>query len=265
MFTNRIRRAVGDDLEGMTTVVHVPAIVAINFRGEVITRKSTGLVSILVPTRTSATSASFLLHPENQHLLSFQLHEQVMHQSDRGFPNPDGAIVGASPRMLKYVESMREQIELETQRNRKLREQMNGSEAADENGPRELPLLPDKPPELESLISSAHAQPDAPAASTVADNGTNAQPTFDAQPTSEAELQASIFDPATAQHDGIVLGIGVGSSRYRSTDGQVEDIYFARPGDDITVTFPTAGSPPTAVNWKFTVVDFYESKMRTMT
>jgi lipoprotein-releasing system permease protein len=33
------------------------------------------------------------------------------------------------------------------------------------------------------------------------------------------------------------------------------------PGDDVTVTFPTAGSPPRAVNEKFTVVDFYESKM----
>ena len=95
----------------------------------------------------------------------------------------------------------------------------------------------------------------------MAENSANAKPTFDAQPTSEDELNASIFDPATAQHEGIVLGIGVGSSRYRSSDGNVEDIYFVRPGDDITVTFPTAGSPPTAVNWKFTVVDFYESKM----
>ena len=261
MFTNRIQRALGDDLEGMTTVVHVPAIVAINFRGEVITRQI-NLIGIDTSTYANVSDFSkFLLHPENQRLLSFQLHKGGYAPERSGFPDSGWDYRRRVAENAKYAEALRREIEIETERNQKLREQMNGKEAQPQTNPRELPLLPEKPPELESLISSAQTQPEASATTTVADNGTNVKPTFDAQPTSEEELKASIFDPATAQHEGIVLGIGVGSSRYRSTDGEVEDIYFVRPGDDITVTFPTAGSPPTAVNWKFTVVDFYESKM----
>ena len=33
------------------------------------------------------------------------------------------------------------------------------------------------------------------------------------------------------------------------------------PGDDVKITFPTAGTPPKAVSDTFTIVDFYESKM----
>ena len=41
----------------------------------------------------------------------------------------------------------------------------------------------------------------------------------------------------------------------------MHDFFFCRPGDDVKITFPTAGSPPTAVNDELTVVDLYESKM----
>ena len=33
------------------------------------------------------------------------------------------------------------------------------------------------------------------------------------------------------------------------------------PGDDVKLTFPTAGQPPKTVSDNFTIVDFYESKM----
>ena len=47
--------------------------------------------------------------------------------------------------------------------------------------------------------------------------------------------------PATAEKDG--------------------DHFLALPGDDVKLTFPTAGTPPKAVSDNFTIVDFYESKM----
>ncbi len=62
-------------------------------------------------------------------------------------------------------------------------------------------------------------------------------------------------------HTGIVLGIGTGSLRNRNAEGKVEDFFFIRPGDDVSVTFPNAATPPRAVDTVFTVVDFYESKM----
>jgi lipoprotein-releasing system permease protein len=65
------------------------------------------------------------------------------------------------------------------------------------------------------------------------------------------------FDPATEQHTGAVLGIALSSVRL--PDG--EDGLLLLPGDDVNLTIPTAGTPPKGVTDRFTVVDFYESKM----
>lgn len=65
------------------------------------------------------------------------------------------------------------------------------------------------------------------------------------------------FDPAREQHPGVVLGIAMVS--FRTPEG--EDRFLALPGDDVKLTFPTAGTPPKAVYDNFTIVDFYESKM----
>jgi lipoprotein-releasing system permease protein len=69
------------------------------------------------------------------------------------------------------------------------------------------------------------------------------------------------FDAEKEQRTGIVLGISLGSIRGREPDGTVQDFFFLRPGDDVQVTFPNAGTPPRGIDETFTVVDFYESKM----
>jgi lipoprotein-releasing system permease protein len=73
--------------------------------------------------------------------------------------------------------------------------------------------------------------------------------------------QVNQFDPEKEQRTGIVLGISLGSIRGREPDGTVQDFFFLRPGDDVQVTFPNAGTPPRGIDETFTVVDFYESKM----
>jgi len=65
------------------------------------------------------------------------------------------------------------------------------------------------------------------------------------------------FDPAKDKHAGCVLGIGLCS--YRALDGS--DGFLALPGDDVEISYPTAAKPPKVLSAKFTVVDFYESKM----
>ncbi len=65
------------------------------------------------------------------------------------------------------------------------------------------------------------------------------------------------FDSAKQQHPGVVLGIAMTS--FRMTDGS--DKFLALPGDDVKLTFPTAGQPPKATSDNFTIIDFYESKM----
>lgn len=72
---------------------------------------------------------------------------------------------------------------------------------------------------------------------------------------------AQQFDPATEQHTGIILGISLASLKQRDEQGQVHDYFLCRPGDDVKVSFLTAGAPPEIEHDNFTVVDFYESKM----
>jgi lipoprotein-releasing system permease protein len=70
--------------------------------------------------------------------------------------------------------------------------------------------------------------------------------TFDAN---EADL--------AEQNPGAVLGIGLCS--FRSLHGT--DEFLALPGDDVEISYPSAGVPPQVHSAKFTIVDFYESKM----
>jgi len=74
---------------------------------------------------------------------------------------------------------------------------------------------------------------------------------------SKKQQDENLFDPMREQHTGIVLGIALAA--YRTADG--EDRFLFLPGDDIRITFPTAGTPPKAESDIFTIVDFYESKM----
>ncbi len=66
-----------------------------------------------------------------------------------------------------------------------------------------------------------------------------------------------MFDPERQQFTGAVLGIAMTSRRTK----EGEDKFLALPGDDITLSTFTAGVPPKPTHEKFTIVDFYESKM----
>jgi lipoprotein-releasing system permease protein len=79
--------------------------------------------------------------------------------------------------------------------------------------------------------------------------------------------KAHIFDAATEQHTGVIIGIGL-SSYGRSekinpetNKKEVHDKLLLIPGDDITLSFPTASLPIKFQGDNFTVVDLYESKM----
>lgn len=80
----------------------------------------------------------------------------------------------------------------------------------------------------------------------------------------QEEMEASpfgnptnVFNSMTDQHDGCVLGIGLCS--YVLPTGKKG--FLALPGDDVEITYVSAGTPPKPLSAKFTVVDFYESKM----
>lgn len=69
--------------------------------------------------------------------------------------------------------------------------------------------------------------------------------------------EGPVFDPASQQHPGAVLGIALASYR----DRHATERFLFKPGDDIKLSYPTGGSQPKVQQDLFTVVDFYESKM----
>ena len=76
-------------------------------------------------------------------------------------------------------------------------------------------------------------------------------------PFAAQQTEENLFDPQKQQNTGAVLGIA--QTSWRTAEG--EDKFYAVPGDDVKLTFPTVGQPPKATSDNFTIVDFYESKM----
>ncbi len=275
----RIRQVVGDDLEGMTTVVHVPAMVTIEHMNESITRQI-NLIGIDTDTYANVSDFSkYLLHPANQSQISFALREQGYAPERASFPESGWAHRRRMAVEKKRIVQMRLDYELEKEENAFLKglEQQNNeylkrlvdsvgevdvsanstedslvdSETSVDATPSPLPAPP-----AEYASSALGGSSSTGASSSAAATG----PSVDAVAT-RPEDEARIFDAEHEQHDGIVLGVSIGTTRYRDEVGDVNDYYYVRPGDDVRVTFPSAGNSPTAIHKLFTVVDFYESKM----
>lgn len=287
IFEQRIRQTVGDDLAGLTTVVHVPAMVSIDHRGENITRQI-NLIGIDMDTYAEVSDFSkYLMHPQNREKISFALRESGYAPDRQNFPESGWSHRRRTAQAMKRIRQMQMELELEERRNEELRRQMDrvGPVTGRIAGPSEVDeeaseigeaVMRSEPPQaqwpehgLAFPASPPQFANQGPVESSLAgtdsldDNGPGAHlagPSVNSVAT-RPEDQAQVFDPEVSQHDGIVLGISIGTTRYRDPDGQVMDYYYVQPGDDVRVTFPSAGSNPTALNEKFTVVDFYESKM----
>ena len=219
-----IRDEIGDDLVGMTATVHIPAMLSFKVRGQWMT-KQVNLIGIDEKSYANVSEfGKYLLHPENRKQLSFDLHE-------RGY-DPRLREAGWAYRRMKVAQE------------RYYEEQMRKLEAA-------------------SAGESTHET--VATATTDEDSGDDFPFNFEIgqDPFLEAdeENDARTFDAMTQQHVGIVLGIATSNIRHRASDGEIVDLFLCKPGDDVKVTFPTAGTPPQAVSANFTVCDFYESKM----
>ena len=232
-----IQRLVGDDLHGITTVVHVPAVLSFQYRQEYITRH-VNLIGIDDKTHTSVSEfGQYLLHPNNRKQLSFALpnggyltHDPLADSDVRERTQLKNA---GWPYRRYRVESEREyrrQIE-QTKRlqPQQLTEGVPGTAAVTSGN------VPTDP--LSSPVDGVPLDP------------------------YSQHLEEQVFDPLHDQHTGIILGFSMATVRNRSDDGMIEDNFFCLPGDDVRVTLPSSGSPPKPIHESFTVVDFYESKM----
>jgi lipoprotein-releasing system permease protein len=238
-----IKQLLGDDLEGITAAVHVPAMININVKGQWLT-KQVNLIGVDEATYANVSDFSeYLLHPENQRQLSFFLREDGYSGSEHKLPPSGWKYRRLRANYEKQMEAQQRLVEqalapskAEEAGDRRQGTEDGGQRTEDSDEIAQGPLPPD------SRLPTPDPLPEDPFAA--------------ARP-----QRAEAFDPARDQFAGIVLGIAIGSIRQRDAKGEVQDYFLCRPGDDVRVTFPTTGQPPKAASEFCTVVDFYESKM----
>lgn len=266
---SRIEQIAGDQIEGITTVVHVPAMVSIDHLGQSRTRQI-NLIGIDIKSYSKVSDFSkYLLHPDNQKLVSFTLKESGYAPDRQQFPDSGW---GWRRQMSAYNKTVAAMSAEKDRLNQELLQHMNSVQA---NGLSEPSPTANAATTAEStssgltdLDSNESAFPPPPVqsppvivrSSASAPIGNPVMPIIDAIPSSPEDV-AKEFDPEKEQHTGIVMGISIGAGRYRDQFGSVNEYYYVRPGDDVKVTFPSAGRTPRAIEQRFTVVDFYESKM----
>ncbi len=239
----QIREIIGSDLVGMTPTVRVPAMLNFQYRGRWVTQQ---VMLIGIDNETYAQVSDFsqyLLHPENQQKLQFLLRQN-------GYdPKLPGSGWGYRQNRVAFERTyMRELPSGDDSFNR------DPTGSAELTGPTPLP-----PIEGTSATAANQGAPSAvmPPEDPFNKGGVPRDPFNVAAPREEIKK----FDEMTDQYTGVILGLAIASTRYRDPDGSVQDYFLVRPGDDVQITLPTAGTPPTAVSNTFTVVDLYESKM----
>jgi lipoprotein-releasing system permease protein len=242
-----MQRAAGDDIERMVAAVHVPAMLSFQYggRGEWITRPVTLIGIDDEAPEQAAEFRQYLQHPQNRKRFSFRLrdggYDVYDHQApDRGTPRPEMRHAGWTHRR-RMAELRRAAAQFGRQSPDASSQQGEHDHGAAEDEQSSTPSVPHDA-ELRGGDTARPAQRPsrtARSADPFARGGTERR-----------------FDPRTEQHTGLVMGIGLASFRLEGTDR-----FLLLPGDDVRLTFPTAGTPPRAVDDTFTIVDFYESKM----
>ncbi len=246
-----IRRVAGDSIIGMTPTVTVPAMLSFQVRGQWITRQ---VMFIGIDESTHAAVSDFgayLQHPENRHRLSFDLR-------DGGYDTRDSQSEGPGPSRPALGGAgwphRRTKVERERIWKQKLKETSGNPDTALNTNTNQPTRSIDA--QVDAILDVTDTKSVAPEESTSnAENDNSATPQ---NPFSAARpQQGRTMDLATEQFTGVVPGIGLASFR----DSTGVDRFLVLPGDDVKITFPTAGTPPKAVSDNFTIVDFYESKM----
>jgi len=233
-----IRRAAGGDIEGMTPTVAVPAMLSFQVRGQWLTRQVM-FIGIDETTHSGVSDfGTYLQHPENRRQLSFALRDGGYDTFDSQADGKAGENGPTRPAMEGAGWPHRR---MRVAREKLWREKMGAR--GDAAGQPARPI----DQQVDAVLAATTADGSTPAA-----GATRSDPFRAARPE-----EGDTMDPAKEQFTGIVPGIGLAS--FRDSDGV--DRFLVLPGDDVKITFPTAGTPPKAVSDTFTIVDFYESKM----
>jgi lipoprotein-releasing system permease protein len=241
-----IRKVCGDRLEALTEVVRVPAMLHVDWRGRMLTYQ---VMLIGIDDETYCKVSDFRPYLQNEFLrekLSFDLQESgyAPRLEECGWPyRRDVAAF-----QKEYAEQLRRLHEIN---------HSTQQPAKSTSGEIAFRQLPSAPPDLDATrmvdVEFGQTQGNPPASMPA---------TTDPYSPLSHDVHANVFDPAVKQHTGVILGIALANHKISDPrTNEVHEEFIIKPGDDVQLTFPSAGTPPKAMNELVTVVDFYESKM----
>ncbi|TWU16908.1 ABC transporter permease [Allorhodopirellula heiligendammensis] len=261
-----IKRIVGDDLEGASVSVHVPSMLGIDFNGQLITRH-VNLVGIDAATYDKVSQfGRYLIHPENQKQVDFDLRETGFAENRENFPASGWHYRRARVAYERALAEERARVEAINREAEKLSSgkparHQSKDHASDSNRTVRLGVH-EQSQGQEAVAGLIEDDENSENTNTFASAG----PLFGGLLPPElgggvGAAKHAVFDPAKEQYPGIILGISTCSNKLRDDAGNVRDHYYCRPGDDVRMMFPSASENPKVLNDKFTVVDLYESGM----
>lgn len=252
LHVKEIERVIGDDLEAITTVVRVPALLNLRFRERQWTQQIM-LMGIDEKTYGNVTEFHpFVLNEHKKNEIRFELEEDGY---DSKLNHPTFGNVGwpyrrDKAREKKEIEKLFGPPAVLPTVAQPVEETLDN---ASNDFASQLANMPLVAPDLNAMAEGK---------STISE-GLSDLEAFD--PGSKFRKQIAVedmFDPEREQYTGIILGLAISNRKYvDSESGETKDVYMIRPGDDVQVTLPTAGPNPSPVSENCTVVDFYSSNM----
>jgi lipoprotein-releasing system permease protein len=271
-----IERHVGDDVEAMTPTVHVPAMLSYRY-GETWMTHPVQLIGIDAETQSLASDfGQYLLHPKNRQQMSFDLHQSGydLHQAGAGPESPERgelASAGWQHRRMRYGRERQHREWLEQTAAAQRANDAEQAQTVERAGTNEQqrPIReayrpgaaispgPSGVVRAQAVVDTVEPPTVSPIQVSDESASTEGNVTAADDPFAAVAPKFAQYDPEKETSPGAVVGIALAS--YRIPDGR--EMFLARPGDDVNITFPNAGTPPRAVDARFTVVDFYESKM----
>lgn len=110
-YCQEIRELLGDDLQQITTTVHVPAMLTADLDGYIYTRQLS-IIGIDVATYAEVSDfAKYVLHPENREQLSFLLRDDEFPEDPQRPDFPSGSAWDYRRRKADWHEAIRAQME----------------------------------------------------------------------------------------------------------------------------------------------------------
>ncbi len=254
LHVKEIRKLVGDDLQAVTCVVRVPALLNFEFRGRQWTQQIM-LIGVDEETFGRVTDFNpFLTNQHKQQRISFELEEDGYGAriGKSGWPYRRERAINQKRLEALISSSYRPPPEIAT-----APDQTDGSPSPTtirRGGDQHMHFapLPDTAPDVMNVVREEEQT----------DFSEDEIPAFDPRAALRPQIAPEdMFDPARDQHTGIIIGLAISARPYMNEGGEKSELFMVRPGDDLQVTLPTAGANPQPITENCTVVDFYSSNM----